>query len=175
MLIKLTKRLLLCLTICSITVSCGDNSTKSDSGESTNTSESEPKYINGLTPAAIYVPLEEKGFKIDKQFAGEDFFVNCSLTNSATSAVLRIASMGNTKVVEVKASFTDFSAEETDRLAAQFLGFIATAPYEGSDSDKARQWGVDNISKNATTEIGGVTFEIAANVKTMRTLTMWIK
>jgi hypothetical protein len=177
MLLQLTRRIFLCFSICIGIISCGDTSTSSNSDRSINSSEKEPavKYINGLTTGDIYVPLEEKGFKIDKQFAGEDFFINCSLTNSSTSAELRIASKGTDKVIEVKASFTDFSADNTNRLAAEFLGFIATATYEGADPNKARKWVEDNISKNATTEISGVTFEIAANFKTIRTLTMWVK
>lgn len=178
MLQLLTKRILVSLTICVLVTSCGDSGTSSNSSNASASSsgnEPEAKYIKGLTTGEIYVPLEEKGFTIDKQFEGEDFFVNCTLTNSETSAVLRLAGKGPSEVIEVKASFTDFSADNTDRLAAQFLGFIATAQYEGADSQKARQWVVDNISKNSTTEIGGVTFEIAANTKTMRTLTMWVK
>lgn len=178
MLKQLTKQILLSLTFCLLITSCSDNSTNNrSSSTSSNSNEKEPeaKYIKGLTTGDIYVPLKEKGFKIDKQFEADAFFVNCSLTNSATSAVLRLAANGPSKVLEVKASFTDFSADNTDRLAAQFLGFIATAQYEGADSEKARQWVIDNISKNSTTEIGGVTFQIAANIKTMRTLTMWVK
>lgn len=47
------------------------------------------------------------------------------------------------------------------KSAAQFLGFVATLPYDGSDPDKARLWVAENISKpRAETIIGPVWFEL---------------
>lgn len=151
-------------------ICCNSNQNNSQGVEFTNS-----KYIKGLTAGDIYVPLQDKGFKIDKQFAPDAFFVNCSLTNSDNSSQVRVAADSPEKVIEVKASFTDFSGTNPNKQASDFLGFIATASYEGANPDNARMWVVENISHNATTEIGGVIFQIAANAKAMRTLTMTAK
>jgi hypothetical protein len=156
--------------VCITCMGCNSNQANTDGVETTAN-----KYIKGLTAGDIYVPLQEKGFKIDKQFAPDAFFVNCTLTNSENSSVVRVAADSPEKVIEIRASLTDYSATNTNKLASDFLGFIATASYVGSNPDSARQWVVENISHNATTEIGGVTFQIAANAKAIRTLTMTAK
>jgi len=47
------------------------------------------------------------------------------------------------------------------KSAVQFLGFVATLPYDGSDPDKARLWVAENIGKpHAEIIIGPVWFEL---------------
>lgn len=162
-------------------LSCSNNEgstldkNKTESTASPTEKVPEPKYIKGIVAANFYDPLESKGFTVDKQYGGDAFFVNCTRNTSESMEVLRVAGDGPSQIIEVKATYTSLSGDNPNKQAAQFLGFISSAPYDNSNPEQARKWVEDNIAKNAKTEIGGVSFEIAANVKNMRTLTITVK
>lgn len=126
--------------------------------------------IKDITAASIYAPLEEKGFNIDKQFGGDDFFVDCSNPRPYFTEHVRIYGTSPDKISEIRASYTKYSKGNINELAIPFLGFIATLPYENSNPQKAQKWLMDNISKKTKIEINGVKFELLGNSKNIRTL-----
>jgi hypothetical protein len=165
---RLTIILLINLAISVYSCSSNDNSQKADkSKEQTDKKES---YINNISAASLYDPLQKKGFKIDKQIGSDAIFVDCDRSTSGFSEHARIAGDDPDKILEIRASYTNYSAGKTNDLAKPFLGFVATLPYENSDPAKAREWVEKNISKNSKTEINGVSFEIFGNIKNIRTL-----
>ena len=146
-----------------------DNSKKTENSI-TQTMTSEEKYLKGISAASLYEPLKQKGFKIDKQIGGDAIFVDCDRSFSGFTEHVRIAGDEPSKIIEIKASYTNYSAGKTNNLATEFLGFIATLPYDNANPEQAKKWVQENISKNSKTDIGGVTFEIIANSKNIRTL-----
>jgi len=126
--------------------------------------------IKGISAASLYEPLRQKGFSIDKQLGPDAIFIDCDKSSSEATEHLRIAGNEPEKIIEIRASYTNYTSGNANELAKPFLGFIATLPYEGSTPEKAREWLDQNISKNSKTTINGVDFEIVANLKNIRTL-----
>lgn len=165
-------RLLIFFAIASLGLSisaCTDNSQKSATSADL-TVASDNKYIKSISAASLYGPLQQKGFKIDKQIGSDAIFVECDRNSSDFIEHVRIAGDEPEKIVEIRASYTNYSKGETNKLATDFLSFIATLPYENANPEQAKKWVQENISKNSKTEIAGATFEIFANSKNVRTL-----
>lgn len=142
--------------------SCGSN-------EQTNLS------FKGITAATIYESLKSRGFSVDKQFGSDAFYVNCSRADANTSEEVRIYGFSPSELNEIKATFTKYNGKNIDEEASFLLGFISTIPYEGSQPDSAKNWVIQNISKNgSTTQIGVATIEVYAKEKT-RTIRISIK
>lgn len=49
----------------------------------------------------------------------------------------------------------------SDTPAADFLGFLATVPFDGDDPATARSWVAANISTGGTMEIGSARFTLS--------------
>ncbi|MBV4357365.1 hypothetical protein [Pinibacter aurantiacus] len=167
---KLNVTFFLIFFLCTF-LACSNNSqdTSNEKSNKANTSQTEV-YIKNISAASLYQPLSEKGFSIDKQLGDHVMFVDCDKTTAISSEHVRISGDAPEKIVEIRASFTNTSTTKTDEAAKQFLGFIATLPYENAAPDQARSWIEGNISKNAKTTINGVNFEMFANLKNIRTL-----
>jgi hypothetical protein len=149
--------------------SCNNNSDKQK--ESMGQTESNNgKYIKNFYAAYLYDPLQKKGFKIDKQIESDAIFINCDRTMSEFGEHVRISGDDYSKIIEIRASYANYSTGKINNLAKSFLGFIATMPYENANPEQARKWVEDNISKNSKIDINGVTFEIIGNSKNIRTL-----
>lgn len=127
-------------------------------------------YINDISAASLYNPLEKKGFKIDKQTGSDGIFVDCDRSLPELNEHVRIAGDAFDKIVEIRASYTNQSSGDTNELAIRFLAFIATLPYTNSNPEQAKNWVVENISKDSKIEINGVSFEMFANSNNLRTL-----
>ncbi|CAN5820491.1 hypothetical protein BH23CHL2_BH23CHL2_24240 [soil metagenome] len=72
------------------------------------------------------------------------------------------------------AIFFNYSHEPTASQATDFLGFIATIPYENARPDQAQQWVLDQVAAvegghEASAAFGGATFALFGNERT-RTL-----
>ena len=158
----LTFSVLIVLTFSFLSCSSNDKSEKTETPIQ--------QYIKNISAASLYDPLQQKGFKVDKQIGGDAIFVDCDKTTSASNEHVRIAGDEPSKIVEIRASYSNYSKGKTNELAKPFLGFIATLPYENSDPEQAKKWVEENISKNSTTNINGVTFEIIGTSKNLRTL-----
>ncbi|GEM_PF-6245214 len=96
--------------------------------------------------------------------------MDCDRSTPELNEHLRIAGDAPDKILEIRASYTNFTNNKTDKLSKPFLGFIATLPYTNSNPEQAKKWVEDNISKNAKVDINGMTFEIFANKEKLRTL-----
>lgn len=143
-----------------ILLSCSGNKSHSNSQE---------HYINNIDAATVYEPLKQNGFKIDKQFGSDAIFVNCDKVTSEFSENIRISGTSPSEISEIRASYTNYSNGDINELALPILKYIASLPYENANPEKAQEWVVKNISKNAKNDINGVAFETFNN-KNIRTL-----
>ena len=64
----------------------------------------------------------------------------------------------------------NYSSADTNDKSKDFLGYVASIPYEGSKPAEAREWLKNNIHHNASITIGNVRFEIVANAPRARIL-----
>lgn len=132
--------------------------------------ESRANIIPGLAPVDIYLSLEEKGFKTNKDFKSTGTEMLCQM---ASGASLLFASIKCPPFAVSEVLAVDAVAESTqlgDSEPREFLGFIATAPYDGANPVKARTWLNNNFGSNAQTEINGVLFELSVTKGTAHRL-----
>lgn len=55
---------------------------------------------------------------------------------------------------------TVVSDSANDKLAVDFLAFVASLPYDSAEPDRAQQWVRTNIAKGGETRIGGILFTL---------------
>lgn len=118
--------------------------------------------IPGANPVDIYLNLENKGFKIDKQLGGsKGCFWYCDKSESGFDYNVTIASMAPGEIEQVKISVNINGSDPDKKIIAikPFLKYVSTLPYEGSDTNKVTNWIEDNFNKDkASIVIGGAKF-----------------
>lgn len=132
--------------------------------ESKETAESKTKIIPGLMAVDITLNLEKKGFKITKHY-GQDIYgkINwlCTLNNTSNNLSACIFGNSSTEILRIEATATSFS--EIDKFAKDFLCYLMTLPYSGSEPVKAAGWLKDNFNKSNSIILNGVKFEYTKN------------
>ena len=131
------------------------------------------EVIPGLVPVDIHLNLENMGFTIDKNIGVDGCFYNCTKTKLECDFHCRVYGKNPSSVEEIKASYMSYTGESVGESAKTFLGYIATMPYDNSNPLKAKKWVLDHINKDATTNIGGVNYEMFAR-KNIRTLRIYV-
>jgi hypothetical protein len=131
------------------------------------------EVIPGLVPVDIHLNLENMGFTIDKEIGVNGCFYNCTKTKVECDFHCRVYGKNPSSVEEIKASYMSYTGESVGESAKTFLGYIATMPYDNSNPLKAKKWVLDHINKDATTNIGGVNYEMFAR-KNIRTLRIYV-
>jgi hypothetical protein len=111
--------------------------------------------IPGLQPVDIYLNLEKAGWQCDGPTTGP-LFVTWLCKLPGTLAVVEIFSNSGTDVQQVEGNV--YAPEEY-----QWLGFLATVPYDGATPADARAWVESNIptvqqGQPAEAEFGGVPY-----------------
>lgn len=120
------------------------------------------KVIPGMTPADVYGNLAEKGFtKAGPSKVGGDAYWKLTSKDAAGENVVGVYGPDASSVRLIDVLSLSFTHADPDAAARDFLGYVATLPYDGADPAKARAWIEQNISQQqATTTIGGVTFAL---------------
>lgn len=113
--------------------------------------------IPGLTNADIKLNLQDRGFDCSgPELTGDTATWSCTRTSGLADLTVRYWGPSPTVVegVDAQSIFAD------DQLAAEFLGFIATLPYDGADPVAARDWVQARIGQAKSTTIGGARFTL---------------
>lgn len=124
--------------------------------------------IPGLSPVDVTVNLKNKGLDCTGIRPGKELHSWACKGPNATAGVVEFAaevwgpSVGS--VSWVNAQVFQY-VQPTDEIAATFLGYVSTLPYDGAQPDQARRWVEANLprvdtGKPTTTTIGGATFEL---------------
>lgn len=119
--------------------------------------------LPGLLPADVRVNVEDRFGLVCDRPKIQSGITTWTCIRDVGTAVLRvdIYSQGGLQVDIIDARIAGFFNAET---AANFLGFVATMPYDGADPAAARLWVATNITKaRAETIIGNVWFELSGN------------
>lgn len=138
----------------------------------TNTPEPEGNVITGVTPAYLQVMLEEQNFECEVVYAPTDtdpyYKWECRREDSSKSLLLEIWSTSFGFINLVRTRIIQYGTPE-DNVAINYLGFIATLPYDGSNPQQAREW-IEETLPTLTgdgdvreTTIGGVRFSLYGN------------
>lgn len=133
------------------------------------TAPAETLPLPGLTPEDLRQSLEAKGFFAEegpddgegqRTLVRERAGVNCFV--SATS--------NRDQLVQILASVTNLGGRDTDDAATEALTALADLPFTDGDPKQASTWLRSRMGMNAECLIGGVRFQLFANVPRSRTL-----
>ena len=130
------------------------------------------RFIPGLAAVDVHGNLTNKGFALEKiQADGKESWI-CKLQDSTGILTGDAYGQSATKILSVQGTAVSFNPSNINSVAGEFLGFLASLPYEGSSPAQARAWVVANIHHDSVTRIGGVKFEIFAKAPASRMLRM---
>jgi len=122
-----------------------------------------PKNIPGLTPQAVYLNLEDKGFKCSEpELMGADNEVRwtCEKQEPSGEYLAEINSSDANSVRLVEAWVISHDPARADALAQDFLGYVARTPYEGAKPQEAKAWVEQNVGNKVSAEFGGVSYTL---------------
>ncbi len=118
--------------------------------------------LPGLQAADIKVSLEERDFNCTQaeKFKTANLYV-WTCQQETGSFLFRVDIYGETltTVDYISVTALDYSGLNSN-LSGEFLGFIATVPYDGAEPIKAREWVSKNILGEQSTTFGQVRYEI---------------
>ena len=141
----------------------------------TNAAKSDNVTIPGLLPVDVYLNMEKNGFKTSKDLGGE--YGNswkCTSTEAGLDYTVEIFSHGSSTVETVSATARVIDVQSKNISATQqFIVYVSSLPYEGSDPIKVAKW-IDtnfNIDKASIT-ISKVKYTIYAPSKYVRMLSI---
>lgn len=147
---------------------------KTNPSESKGTNaEIKVKNIPGANPVDIYLNLENKGFKIDKQLSSGNCSWMCTKIESGLSYTVNILSEKPSQIQQVAVTAViDGSNPDKQIIAAKpFIKWVSSFPYEGQDVQQLASWIETNFNTNgASITIGTVQFTISAPTKATRQL-----
>jgi hypothetical protein len=123
----------------------------------------------------VYGDLEDRGFTCegpDPIGEGEVWWT-CESSDVGAEYMVEIWGPDASSVRLVEATVLSYDPSATNELVADFLGFVATVPYEGSNPEEAKLWVEENAdaTRKVSTEIEGVEYTLAGNA-TSRILEM---
>lgn len=110
------------------------------------------EFIAGLTVADIKLNLEKRGLRCEGPRALVTLQSWTCKGNQGSDVEFMVDVLGidATRVRSVDANVLQYQAQPTDAIAAEFLGFIATLPYDKSDPTQAREWVRANIARSGS-------------------------
>jgi len=122
-----------------------------------------PRNIPGLTPQEVYLNLEIRDFKCSEpELMGPDNQVRwtCEKQEANGEYLVEINSSDANSVRLVEATVITSDPAHADALAQDFLGYVATIPYEGAHPEEAKAWVKQNVGSKASAEVGGVSYTL---------------
>jgi hypothetical protein len=127
--------------------------------------EPAPRNIPGLAPQDVYLNLEDRGFKCSEpELMGPDNEVRwtCEKQVAQGEYLVEINSSDANSVRLVKAWVISRDSGRADPLAQDFLGYVATVPYEGAQPEEAKAWVERNVGSKVSAEFGGVSYTLGS-------------
>jgi hypothetical protein len=122
-----------------------------------------PSNIPGLTPQDVYLSLENRGFTCSEPELMEpedEVRWTCERQGAKGRCLVEITSKDANSVRLLKAWVISHERARADALAGDFLGYIATVPYEGAQPEEAKAWVEQNVGSKASAEFGGVSYTL---------------
>lgn len=102
------------------------------------------KVIPGLTVADVKLNLQDSGFECSGPAAGRGgtgiLVWTCEQDGEVVSYRVEVWGESATSVRNVTSTVTWFGTESGEMVFDEFLGYMATLPYERSSAEKAQAW-----------------------------------
>jgi len=132
---------------------------------------SEP-FIPELYASDIYLNLEDIGFECEGEY-WKDYDDNikgvyyCTDSTSDYDYDVEIFFGSSAKVLLIEATGINYTSKSNTENLSDFLGYIATIPYENASPEEARSWVESNIEKHGVEKVfGEVKYTIYGEAKT---------
>ena len=123
--------------------------------------------LPGLTSGVLRVNLEQRGLTCSGPRAERTTASWLCEGQDGANVSYRVEFLGApTRIEYVTATVLQVGDEPDDRLAATFLGFVATVPYDGAEPDQVRAWVEARISSGREIRIGPATFRLTGEPRT---------
>jgi hypothetical protein len=127
----------------------------------------QPATIPGLLPVDVYGNLEYEGLTCEgpNSIGADEVWWTCEGSDLSAEYMVEIRGPDSSNVRLVEATVLSFDPSATEETAADFLGFVATVPYKGSNPEEARLWVEENAdtTRPVSTEIGGVEYVLSGS------------
>jgi len=121
------------------------------------------KYLQGMTAADLHGNLTDRGFKLEKKLSGDFNYWRCTQKTSTYEYEATAYGDSPWKIYKVEAVVLNFSAQSNKKVGRDFLAFIASIPYDGSEPHKANEWVKANVGKATSIVISNAKFELFVN------------
>lgn len=135
------------------------------------------RAIPGIQLADVSLNLTNKGFsKTGPTKIGSIYSTTCKQSQVGLEMICVIDGHTPSAVHRISANVlqTAFPEDQTSTVAAEFLSYVASIPFDGADTRANSDWVRDNIENGGQMTVGPVRFEIAANAPRSRILTIGI-
>lgn len=133
------------------------------------------QYIPDLAAVDIHGNFTNKGFILKKDLNLKLASWICTQETSETFYEVTVYGKGPMQITRIEAVALNYTNRKTSSVVIEFLAYVATIPYKGSQPAQAKQWVINNINKNASMSIGPVRFEIYANPDSPRSRILEMK
>ncbi len=121
------------------------------------------KYLQGMTAADLHGNLTNRSFKLEKKLSGDFNYWRCTQKTSTYEYEATAYGDGPWKIYKVEAVVLNFSVQSNKKVGRDFLAYIASIPYDGSEPRKANEWVKANVGKATSIVIGNAKFELFVN------------
>lgn len=144
-----------------IMIASGDTNGTDESPASSNLNEASDEFIPGLTAADVKLNLTDRGFECGEPLVGDEYIsYQCNQKTASYEYIVEFDGISPTKIISVQASALNYGNESLEVVAKDFLGYLATLPYEGSTPEDAKLWVQEMIGQSETNEFGGVQMRV---------------
>lgn len=170
--------ILACVTF----ASCGPESptgrrmkAEADSAAAAAAQAAEPeahKLIPGVQPVDVHLSLKQQGFTVEPTY-GDGITWTCKQTHPGVEFRADVYGPEVEKLSLVTATVMADASTKTAEAGTNFLAYVCSVPYDGSNPAQAAEWLRTNFNTDsATTTIGPVRFTLRAPSVAYRLLTI---
>lgn len=158
------------LLLIGIVGSAGENeqvSEKEQINVEENETEASEKTIPGFHSVDLTLNLEDRGFECDDMDIREDgsLYWYCEQSNPEYLLYTEMNGLSSDKIQTVEAWVLDYTGtgDVIDEEGKDFLGFVATMPYDDAKPAETRDWVKENVRNNTEKVFSNVRFHLLWN------------
>lgn len=129
------------------------------------------RFIPGLAAVDVYGNLTDKGFELKKDFSDpEQAIWRCIERSDDHTMTVEVFGRSPTEIELVRATHLNHAESGSMERGREFIAYVGTLPYDGSQPNRAKTWIARKFGENVTKRFGEVEFELIANSPRVRML-----
>lgn len=121
-----------------------------------------PEWITGLSAVDVTGNLENQGLVCAGPRQMQTLVSwDCSAANGIIEYWVSVMGLNATHIRSISATVSNSSGAGDDQVAARFLGYVASVPYDDGNPSQAQQWVRTNIASGGDRVIGSARFSLS--------------